>query len=259
MARELFELSLLGGAYERRYRRLRPDIEKLPWGSLALDGLDPALLEAGRRFWTLAAFQEHRTGAAIAATLEALLAARAPIDLVAVASRFVLDEMAHVELCARVAGELGGAVALTYDPATLFVRPSPSLPPLVAACELVLRVFCIGEAFSVPMQRLTAAAATQPLFRDVIARIARDEAAHGAFGWSFFDWAGELLDEAARQHLRGVAASAIAQFEQGLQSAAPPANELSLGWLRRDRYVAAARTVLDEEVSGPLRARRLLD
>src|SRR5262245_9316574 len=77
MAAELFELSLLGGAYERRYRRLRPDVERLPWGSLDVAALDARTVERGRRFWTVAAFQEHRTGAACAATLEALIAARA--------------------------------------------------------------------------------------------------------------------------------------------------------------------------------------
>src|SRR4051812_1994395 len=101
---ELFELTMLGGAAERRYRRLRPEVEQLPWGALQASARSypPALIEAARRTWTEAAFQEHRTGAACAATLKALIAARAPLDLIAMATRFPLDEMVHVELCARL-------------------------------------------------------------------------------------------------------------------------------------------------------------
>src|SRR6188474_154791 len=98
---ELFELSMLGGAVERRYRRLRPEIEQLPWGTLDATKYSSSVLAIARSTWTEAAFQEHRTGAACAATLKALIAARAPLDLIALARRFPLDEMVHVELCAR--------------------------------------------------------------------------------------------------------------------------------------------------------------
>ena len=92
----LFELCMLGGAVERRYRRMRPEVEQLPWGTLSPKDHAPELVLAARRTWTQAAFQEHRTGAACAATLEALIAARAPLDLIALCTRFPLDELAHV-------------------------------------------------------------------------------------------------------------------------------------------------------------------
>jgi hypothetical protein len=113
---EPFELSMLGGATERRYRRMRPEVESLPWGTLDPSRYPAELVLAARRSWTLAALQEHRTAAACAATLRALIAARAPVDLIAVATRFPLDEMAHVELCARLAGELGGGTPVIHDP-----------------------------------------------------------------------------------------------------------------------------------------------
>ena len=53
------------------------------------------------------------------------------------------------KLCARVAAGMGGGAAIPFDPAKLFQRPSPSLPPLVRAAELVVGVFCVGETFSV--------------------------------------------------------------------------------------------------------------
>ncbi|MSP61277.1 MAG: hypothetical protein EXR72_13215 [Myxococcales bacterium] len=258
-AEALFELSILGGALERRWRRQRPDIERLPWDTLDPAAYPPGTVLRARRFWTVAAFQEYRTAAACAATVEALIAARAPIDLVAECSRFLLDETAHVELCARVAAALGGGAALRHDPDALFLRPSLDLSPLVRAAELVVRVFCVGETFSVPMQRATARAATHPLLRAVIARIAKDEAAHGAFGWTFLDWAGADLDDAARAGLSRAAASAIAALEASLEGSAGSDEGPTLGWLPRDQYLTLARTVMEEQVRAPLRARGLLD
>ena len=34
MAGELFELELLGGNVERRYRKMRPEVEAMPWGTI---------------------------------------------------------------------------------------------------------------------------------------------------------------------------------------------------------------------------------
>ena len=96
---ELFELELLGGSVEKKYRQMRPEVEEMPWGTLNPKDYPPHIVAAARKSWTGAAYQEFRTGAACAATVRALIEARAPIDLIALASRFPLDEMVHVELC----------------------------------------------------------------------------------------------------------------------------------------------------------------
>ncbi|HVJ15865.1 MAG TPA: hypothetical protein VM686_10490, partial [Polyangiaceae bacterium] len=113
---ELFELELLGGNTERRFRKMRPEVEAMPWGTLDISKAREEDLIAARLAWTSAAYQEHRTGVACALTLRALIEARAPLDLIAVASRFPLDEMVHVELCARMAMELGGGTEIVHDP-----------------------------------------------------------------------------------------------------------------------------------------------
>src|SRR4051812_23188651 len=113
---EVFELELIGGDTEKSYRKMRPEVEEMPWGTLDISQYSPDLLLAARKSWTGAAFQEHRTGAACAKALGALIEARAPLDLIAVSTRFPLDEMVHVELCARIAMELGGAIELYHEP-----------------------------------------------------------------------------------------------------------------------------------------------
>jgi len=112
----LFELELLGGGFERRYRKMRPEVEAMPWGTIDVRGVPEATLILARKSWTGAAFQEHRTGVACCATLRALMECRAPLDLIALASRFPLDEMVHVELSARMAMEFGGGTEIIYDP-----------------------------------------------------------------------------------------------------------------------------------------------
>src|SRR5260370_770278 len=112
-------ISRLAGAWGRRYRHARPEVEAMPWGTLDPDDYSAEELGAAHSAWTSAAFQEHRTAAACASTLRALVEAGAPLDLIAVFARFPLDEIVHVELCARMAMALGGGSALRYADSAL--------------------------------------------------------------------------------------------------------------------------------------------
>src|SRR5262245_33149185 len=201
MTGELFELEMIGGSIERRYRKMRPEVEAMPWGTIDVSRVPEVNLIAARRAWTGAAFQEHRTGVACAATLRALIEARAPVDLIAVASRFPLDEMVHVELCARMAMELGGGTEIVHEPLALILDPDPEGSPLIRAAECVVRFFCVGEAISIPLLRATWHVARHPLPRAVLGRIVKDEAAHGVFGFTFLDWAAERLSAEDRRKL----------------------------------------------------------
>ncbi|HZA50276.1 MAG TPA: ferritin-like domain-containing protein [Myxococcaceae bacterium] len=258
---ELFELGMLGGAIERRYRKSRPEVERLPWKSLRPDDFPHEMVLAARQAWTEAAFQEHRTAAACAASLQALIAARAPVDLIAMASRFPLDEIVHVELCARLATELGGGIPIRYDPLGVIPPPSPGRA-LGQAAELVVRYFCVGEAISIPLLRGTWRVATHPLVKAILGRIVKDEAAHGQFGWVFLDWALPHLDKCERQVLREAAGRTVAAIRDGWdrireRGDGEPSAIHALGWMRSTDYLELARRSMESEVLGPLRARDL--
>lgn len=255
-----FELRMLGDATERRYRRMRPEVEALPWGTLRPAEYDPAEVRAARKAWTLAAFQEHRTGQACALTLDALIAARIPLDLIAVATRFPLDEMVHVEMCARVAMELGGAVPIEHDPRHLIPRPDPSLSPLLYAADCVVRYFCVGEAVSIPLLRGTRKASRHPLLRAVLGAIVKDEAAHGMFGWTFLDWADEDLTDPDRAHLAAIADATIGELHKSWRVLArrPLPKEGAVGalaWMDTPAYLELAQRSLQDHVIAPLLAR----
>ena len=260
MAR-LFELELLGGTAERRYRSMRPEVEAMPWSTLDPARYPQASVIAARAAWTAAAYQEHRTGAACAATLRALIEAQAPLDLVAMATRFPLDEMVHVELCARMAMALGGGTEINYEPDALILDADRSFPALVRATELVIRVFCVGEAISIPLLRGTMRAAKHPLPRAVLGRIVRDEAAHGAFGWLYLDWAlPQITDPTERAHLDRVADDAIVAVQRlwAHLRARPRTERCEIDiWaaMDTDAYLAEAERSLARNVLAPLRAR----
>jgi|SRR5688572_22510528 len=261
MATERFELELFGEGVERRFRKLRPDVLAMPWGTLDTAGISEQALVLARRQWTGAAFQEHRTAIACAATQRAMLECRAPVDLCAMMARFILDELVHVELCARMAMELGGGTEILHDPDHMILDGDPALPPLLRASEVVVRFFCVGEALSIPLLRGTWKAARHPLPRAVLGRIVKDEAAHGTFGFAFLDWAlpslsdddRELLGRAADRGIRGVH-----KLWDGLKNNRNTAYLESgdaLAWMHSDAYLALAEKSLETQVRAPLRKR----
>jgi hypothetical protein len=259
---ELFELELVGGAIERRYRAMRPEVEAMPWGTIRPDDHPPELVEAARVAWTGAAFQEHRTGAACAATLQSLIEARAPLDLIAVATHFPLDEMVHVELCSRLAMEFGGAVQYVYRPDEMVAKIGAGEEPLLRASHQVVAFFCVGEALSIPLLHGTWKACTHPLTRAILKRIVQDEAEHGTFGWTYLDWALQHLSDADREALAHTAALAIegVKLNWAAIRARPEADERQshdLGWMQTDNYLALAETSLRTHVVEPLRARHI--
>jgi len=264
MTGELFELELLGDAIERRYRKMRPEIDTMPWGTFDLRGVSPEALVFARKAWTLAAFQEHRTGIACAAALRSLFECRAPLDLIAMAARFPLDELAHVELCARMAMELGGGTEIQHDPKELIVDAPAELSPLLRAADMIVRFFCVGEALSIPLLRATWKAARHPLPRAVLGRIVKDEAAHGTFGFEFLDWAAPQISRADRVHLGKAADRAIravqkqwAAMKRSRSSAYDEKMGDALGWMQTDEYLTHAERAMNERVREPLLAREI--
>jgi hypothetical protein len=250
----LFELEAVGGPWGKRLRRRRAGFDELPWAEAAA-GASDAAREAARWVWTQSAFSEYASAAAFAEIAAALLAAGAPIDLTAAAGDFVVDELFHAELSARLAMAMGGAVALDVD-LTRLVRPPSSEAPLLAAAELIVRTSCVGEALTLPVLKTSRARTTSPLVRHVIGRIARDESAHAEIGPWFLDWAEPLLGDAERAHLGRVAGTAIRAFAPVFSSACHGTSDL--GVLDCAAYDAAFAKALAERVVAPLAERGIV-
>jgi hypothetical protein len=232
----------------------------MPWETLDPREYSAEVLAAARSSWTGAAFQEHRTAAACASTLRALVEACAPLDLVAAFSRFPLDEIVHVELCARMAMALGGGAELRYAQSAICADANPALPPLLRATELVVRNFCVGEAVSIPLLHAAWMRATHPLAHAVLGRIVKDEAAHGIVGWTYLDWALPQLDADGVAFVRTTADAAIAEIRRlwdqlARRPRSPARDGPPLGWLGSQTYLALAERALRTRVVEPFAAR----
>jgi hypothetical protein len=239
-----FELGMIGGPWRRRLGPRRSWLDELPWG----EGL-PCDDEAARLVWTRTAFSEYASAAAFAEIAGALLAAGGPIDLVAAAGDFVVDEIVHIEAAARLAAALGGAVALEVD-LTRLVRPASSPDPLLRAAELVVRTSCVGESMTVPMLKLSRKLAGSALVEAVLGKVIADESGHAQFGWWFLDWAAPELDDEARAHLGRVAGAALRAFAPVLGGGNCSAS--GLGALDCGRYDPAFADAALHRVARPL-------
>lgn len=255
----VFELEAVGGPWGRRLARRRAGLADLPWAEAAA-GASPELVERARWVWTQSAFSEYASAAAFAQIASSLLAAGAPIDLVAAAGEFVADEMLHAELSARVAMSLGGAVTLDVD-LTRLARPASDdavgSSPLLAAAELVVRTSCVGEALTVPILKSAKATAGCALITAVIGRILEDESHHAELGGWFLDWAADRFTDADRVHLGTVASATLRSFAPVFGSGACDARS-GLGVLDCATYDPAFDEAVRTRVVRPLAARGIV-
>jgi hypothetical protein len=259
-----FELEWLGGKSERYFRELRPGVDELPWGTLHAADYPPLLVDRARVSWTEAAYNEYTTAVAFAQLVRAMLEAQAPIDLIAMAGDFIADELLHVELTSRIAMELGGGAPYTIDFEALDQPVDHRLPAFARASDLVVRLCCVGEAFSLPMLGGCMRSALHPLTRAVLERIVRDEAPHGQLGWLYLDWAADRMDDAERGRLAVVALDMMRAFQpywRRLRSVTKDGvttegfrieHVRQLGWMESPAYARAAREAMRDQVMAPL-------
>ena len=259
----LFEVDVAGGRAHRTYAKLLEPLagsidDAFPWDALDPTRYDDALRERARLGWTENAFNEFCTATAMGQLVETMGRANVPIDLWGVASSFPLEELLHVELCSRVAMRFGGGAPIVYEPADLVLDFEPGLTPLQQANELIIRLCCVGEVFSLPMLTGSMRAATNPLTKAVLRQIVRDEAMHGKLGWMYLDWVGPCLDSDERHRLASAAADTAAGLQRVWErlrvrpDGADHPHHSDIGWMSPADYLEKARTTLAEEVCGRL-------
>ncbi|MCA9623330.1 MAG: hypothetical protein KC731_30125 [Myxococcales bacterium] len=242
-----FRLSLLGGAVEKRYRALRPDVAPLDLAALDVSRHDPAEIAAAREIWLQATLAEHHSAEAAAATARAMIGAQAPVDLAALAARFAIDELLHAELCARVAAALGEAPGSRARPQRPALSPPPGCRPLLRAAWLCVRHFCIGEAVSAPILKATAVGASHPVLQKLFELLARDEAQHAQLGWDYLD---VVIDDLSADERDGILTE-VAQETLAAWIAswpAPGGDPNPLGGLAPEPYRAIASRAVDDVV-----------
>ena len=247
-----FELAWRGGATATRLHARRPAVDALPWGTLDLASYPETYALEARRIWSNGVFTEYASAAAFSALTNALLECGAPVDLVAMCADIVVDEMAHVELSARLTMELGGATPIAFDLAN--VSPGHSgARPLLRAAELAVTTSCVSESLSVPAMARSRLLASEPLVRGVLDTLLADEGPHSRLGFWFLDWAAPQLADAERAHLAALAVETIEVYAPLWQDEPCDACPLPRGLGGHDELgKAALREAVHRTIAGPL-------
>jgi len=267
--KELFELEWMGGAAEHHFRKAEPGVDDLPWGTLDTSDYPPAVLLAARSTWTRSSLTEYRAVVGFSEALRALCEAKAPLDIIGMASSFVADEVVHVELCSRMAMELGGGYEMSIDLDHLMPRVDPSLTAFQRANDLLLRISCIAEAFSGRMAVNALRGTTHPLTHAVYERICADESLHYRLGAVYFEWAKERMDDAERARLASVATQTLHAYatKSSSKASAPAAPKdatadgraqatieqvRSIGWVESRLFASQVREAVVDHICAPL-------
>ena len=154
-----------------------------------------------------------------------LIQAGAPPDLIEAGLAIVGDELVHSRLSHEVYAKAGG----TEPPA--IVREQLSLARTSDRLEvdifrIAVRVFCLGETVAVPLFKHLREKCTEPVARDALDRILRDEVRHRDFGWDLFDW---LLSTPLADEIPAMLAADLPQMFRQLELSYGTGNDAVAG------------------------------
>ncbi len=249
-----------------RYRERYPIASSIPV-HIDTSGFPDALVARARRGWTEAAVNEGTTLLAFETLLAEMRRASTPERFRARVSQFCREEALHVELCVRVAQAFGGLEPRRVHTPRWLEQATETDVAFVRAMRHVVRICCVGEAFSLPMLAAVRDVASLPVVRAVLDQIVEDEAPHGSFGFAVLDWAAPLLGPDAKHELAGVAAETIASFSplwksltsterDGITSEGYRVADVNaVGFLESTAYRTRALRAVEAEVIAPLAAR----
>lgn len=205
---------------------------------------DPRVLRRAAEAWATRAQNEHASIASFARFSLGLLAVGAPPQLIALAHRAALDEIAHAQMAFAIASAYSGT---RLGPGRLdLANALDGNADLGTLVEATVLEGCVGETLSALEAREEAGLATEPAARVALARIADDEARHAELAWAFVRWAMEVepgLVEPVGRQFRDVLARAAA----GPPEARCFEPELgAFGFLSREAQSALRRRAIGE-------------
>jgi hypothetical protein len=178
--------------------RLAPIAARGDYGTTlapCLDGLDAAARDRLARAWLEVGRMEHASIAAFARFCLQLLELGAPHALLVAAQSAMADETEHTRLAFALASHYAGA---RLGPGALPLDGALQESRLEEVLQLVLREGCVGETVAALEASEALAHTRDPVVRNVLERIARDEQAHAELAWRFVAWALAERPELAR-------------------------------------------------------------
>ncbi|MEA2748485.1 MAG: hypothetical protein QOI41_2628 [Myxococcales bacterium] len=212
-------------------------IERTDWvlaiADLALADIAPAERAALADHWTQEAAFEHASIASFAQLTLDLLSVGAPPDLLESAQRATLDEIEHAKITFALATAYGGR---PVGPAALSALPGASRT-LAAIARSTFIDACVGESVASASLAESSRRASDPVLRDLLAKMADDEERHAELAWRIVAWcssSGDLEVARALNEAKDEVTNELVSLTHRGDAVAPtePADELRATVLR---------------------------
>ncbi len=151
----------------------------------ASDISSPALNKRLEKAWLADALAEHASIASFARFTLQLMAVGAPPELIAQSQQASLDEIQHARDCFSLASRFAGR---QISPGALTMDGAIETLTIAELAVATLHEGGIGETVAALAAAEQLAYARDPQTRDVLARIAEDEADHADLAWRVLSW-----------------------------------------------------------------------
>jgi len=203
------------------YARLMRGFHRaVPWEESHAPKLDASLRAELGRIWGERIPTEYRSITGFSTLSFDLIAAGAPVDMVAVCHRVCIDELRHTELAVRMV-DLYGAPRPSLPRDITSLPADESLSAVAQACRSAILLSCLGETFACTELTMLRDRAVDPVVRQVLTIFLADEIMHARVGWAYVAHAMKTADSATREsvaaavpaHIAGIGANLFGSLE----------------------------------------------
>jgi hypothetical protein len=193
---------------------LPEELRAQAFADFSLDSHDAASLARGRAAWQGRVLEAHGLVSRYIRFSADLTTIGVGAEFLGLASRAVWDRNCHLELCCRMVQALGGTLKLRTD-GSMLSDPQAETSKMRVLLSLIGPI-CVEETISIRILSAMARNSEIQLVRDLILRVASDEAIHWRMGWvlleSLWNSAAEIEKAEVLESLEGRLQQAQARF-----------------------------------------------
>ena len=201
-------------AHLKRMASRTPDID---WSRSTAASLDKVSRTRLLKAWRARIRAEHLGISSFAVLALDVLNAGLEADVVSAVYAAGLDEIAHTEICCRVADLYGGS--RERPPAgTASLPDEPSTPPVDQALANSILVCCVAETYSTALLDLLLEEAEDPVVVKVFESIYADEIQHSRIGWSLLGHMARTRRDDLREVVQNAAALSFRGVSRGIET-----------------------------------------
>ena len=213
----------------------------IAWGDLHPEEYDQKHLRAARMYWSRRAWGEYGAISESPALQIRFCSDHCVPDMALFFSIRSQEESRHAEVCYRMAEALGGyfeepaATAFQGSVATHGIRRM-ALDPTISLEGTIAALVCAAEEIAFDVFKHLIDITPNPVAKQVLRSILRDEVRHCAFGWAYLEQRMPQLTPAQKDGVRQAVITMIEKVEL---------NGYHSSWLAPDNPASAAEVEVD--------------